>query len=108
MLSAVADPNHTIEERSELNNESTLRTLMPDLTIANSLTRTMQPPNHAYPVILVENKGVVAATNAVIELRLDVITGTLLYSTSIPNLEPGALSCHHDDAEYWRLVGGNP
>jgi len=89
-LSIVADPDLTVAETNEFNNQYTLTTTLPALVVENvglyyGSNRT------AYPIVMVRNQGVLTATNVAVELYRDAITGTLLLADQITTLGPGAL-----------------
>jgi parallel beta-helix repeat protein len=86
---AVADPADAIAERNEINNIARRELLFPDLQI-NDVLVAYYPEQVAYPLAVIANTGALTATDFLVQFWADSLTGTMLLSSTIPILSPGA------------------
>ena len=85
-LWATADSDDVVSEANEENNtDYATLPLLPDLVLTARAVKGDGPV-----MVTVHNVGVVTATAPVLTVRQDGLTGTLLYSDTLPALGPGA------------------
>jgi hypothetical protein len=82
------DPQNLVAELDETNNQAAVGGLMPDLAV-ESVRVDYGMGQQVTVTVSCQNVGPVRATDMPIELRLDAVTGTLIYSTTLAELGPG-------------------
>ena len=85
-LFAVVDPDGLIDERDETNNQASLITILPDLTVS-SVSSYYYDQYTVVPLAVIYNNGKLNVENVMVEFRDGAVDGPVVYSEVVPLIE---------------------
>ncbi len=83
---AIVDPNGLIDERDETNNQASLTTILPDLTVS-SVSSYNYDQQKVVPLAVIYNNGKLPAENVLVQFRDGALDGPIVYSEVVPLIE---------------------